>query len=149
MTLWARQADMAHVLRKQARGHDCEDLAIDLTALLLDMQRRQDADGARGARKQQHEPPRRALTEPEGLSVKSDPLAARGKQNREAEERRKRTKTTKAGEATSGNGRLEQTRKADQKKVAVLTKAKATWSSIIRLRRPHHQQKEGADAPSC
>src|SRR3546814_20994048 len=54
-----------------------------------------------------------------------------------------RTKKTKAGEATSGNGRLEQTRKADQKKAAVFTKAKATWSSIIRLRRPHHQQKEG------
>jgi hypothetical protein len=139
---------MAHALRKQARGHDCEDLAIDLTALLLDIQRRQDADGARGARKQRHAPPRCARTEPEGLSVKSDPLAARGKHNGAAEERRKRTKTTKAGEATSGNGRLEQTRKAEEKKAAVLSKAKATWSSIIRLRRPHHQQKE-ADAPSC
>jgi hypothetical protein len=111
---------MARSLRKQARGQDCDDLAIDLTALLLDIQRRQTGDDGGDGRAD---------------GVRSDPHGKRGSKRR----------TKPKGSAASGNGRLERTSKADdddndsdkkEKARTIKTKTISTWRALTRRGQP-------------
>jgi hypothetical protein len=106
--LWKRQAGMAHALRKQARGQDCEDLALDLTTLLQAIERR---DGGQESPKGVE--PLRVRSAPPGRGNKPPKVEAR--------------------QATSGNERTERT--SDETKT-VKRKALAAWRTLIRRPQP-------------